>query len=102
MSADDYRGVALKLPAILPAITRQEAERAARRLYRRFGGVAHMAVIDDGTGGTVKRHAMKFRGPVRRCWISTRALPASQLNRGWARLIHDISHRIFARRHPSF
>lgn len=76
----------------VPPITRIEAERAARGLYRHFGGV--------GFGGPHMDAAARFNGKVRRCWISPRT--NAGLNKGWQRLVHDVSHRIFALRHPSF
>jgi hypothetical protein len=33
-------------------------------------------------------------------WISTK--PTTGHHKGWGRLIHDVSHIVFARRHPSF
>ena len=36
------------------------------------------------------------------CWISTRPRPASDHLKGWGRLIHDTSHWVFQKRHPSF
>lgn len=57
----------------LPAITRDEASKAARRLMRRF--------------------ARRKSSWMRRCWISLK--PTQSLDRGWARLAHDISHRAY-------
>jgi hypothetical protein len=75
-----------------PAISRLEAERAARRIYRHFGAVA--------LGGPLMTGAARFSGTVRRCWITPRVNDG--LDKGWPRLVHDVSHRIFARRHPNF
>ena len=36
----------------------------------------------------------------RKCWLSPR--PTTGHHRGWGRLIHDVSHWIFERRHPGF
>lgn len=77
--------------SVLP-ITRIEAERAARALYRHFGGLR--------LGGPHMGAPARFHGPARRCWITTRT--NAGLNKGWQRLVHDVSHRIFARRHPGF
>jgi hypothetical protein len=71
-----------------PAITRVEAERAARRLFRKFG---------RKTGYPRQRRDAKLR-TVRRCWISSK--PSTGIARGWARLVHDVSHEIFRLRYP--
>jgi hypothetical protein len=71
-----------------PPITRDEAERAARRLLRKFGRKA---------GYPRQRSDAKLRA-VRRCWIATE--PGSSITRGWARLAHDVSHMIFRLRYP--
>lgn len=76
----------------VPPITRAEAERAARRLHRHFGGLA--------LGGPHMRGPARFNGEVRRCWITSRSNAGPE--KGWPRLVHDVSHRIFARRHPNF
>lgn len=76
----------------VPPLTRTEAERAARRIYRHFGPVR--------LGGPHMTRAVRFNGRVRRCWI-TRKTNAG-LSKGWQRLVHDVSHRIFAQRHPHF
>lgn len=75
-----------------PPISRTEAERAARRIYRHFGAAT--------LGGPLMTRAARFNGGVRRCWISP--LVNAGPNRGWQRLVHDISHEIFARRHLTF
>lgn len=82
---------ALWLSVRRPPISRIEAERAARRICRHFGAVAH--------GGRMT-HPARFDGEVRRCWITPRINDG--LDKGWPRLVHDISHRIFAARHPDF
>lgn len=70
-------------------ITRLEAERAARRLFRRFGKV------EDGSP--------RMTGPatferVRACWVSVKG---NRIDKGWPRLVHDVSHDIWEKRHPS-
>lgn len=95
MSDDHYDAVREALPEVLPPLTSHEASRAVKRLWKHFAKRDHS-------------------GRVRRCWISTR--PTNRrgkrqriLNdqvfyvgpmRGWARLIHDVSHGIFARTYP--
>lgn len=84
--ADDYYGeVNGAWPAgPLPAITREEARRAARRLARHF----HL-----GASPVMRR------GYVRRVWISSK--PTTRRDKGWHRLVHDVSHIIFARENPN-
>lgn len=72
-----------------PAITAIEAGRAARRLFRKFG---------RKTGYPRQRSDAKLRYPARRVWISTIPLHWN-LNRGWARLVHDVSHDIHRARY---
>lgn len=83
--SDIYEAVNAVWPREVPAITRAEAQRALKRLVRHFGGTAC---------------AKLGRHPVRRCWISLK--PYHGLRRGWRRLVHDVSHRLFAREHPHF
>ena len=77
---------------MVPPLTRIEAERAARRIFHHFGAI--------GLGGPHMIRSARFSGRVRRCWI-TRKTNAG-LSKGWQRLVHDVSHRIFAQRHPNF
>ena len=72
-------------PKEVPAITRAEAQRAVIRLVLHFGG---------------KQYATMAKRPVRRCWISLK--PYHGLRRGWRRLVHDVSHRLYARQYPHF
>jgi hypothetical protein len=66
-------------PAVVPAITREEAKRAVARLWRKFTPATH-------------HHRGSGYYRVRRCWISPR--PTNRLDRGWRRLVHDVSHRV--------
>lgn len=91
MSDDRYTRVAAVLPAELPAISRTEAERAARKLHRHFGS--------PELGGPLAVRS-RFSGKARRCWISPQATAGHF--KGWGRLIHDVSHTIFRRRHPGW
>ncbi len=86
MSDADYQTVRDALPEVLPPITREEAEKAMKRLYRKFGK------LDSG------RRMIRYRGGVRRCWISSK--PTRGHWKGWGRLVHDISHDIFDRVYP--
>ncbi len=71
---DNYAATNQAWPATLPPITRHEARRAARKLMRHF--------------------AKRETAWLRRCWISTRPLQR-ETPRGWWRLVHDVSHRVF-------
>lgn len=86
-----YKLVEAYLPETLPPITRQEAERAAKRLFRAFGGV--------NLGGPNMVRPARLRYAVRRVWISPK--PTSGHFKGWGRLIHDVSHDIHRARHPN-
>ena len=92
MSTNDprYISVDAQWPEVVPPCSRIEAERAARMLYRKFGGV-HLG--SPNMAGPARFHR------VRSCWV-TRS--PSTLYRGWQRLAHDVSHAIFRKRHPSF
>jgi hypothetical protein len=81
------------LPA-LPALTRDEAGRAARALYRKF------MTRDNRLDPSGKPERRKFRGDVRRVWIANRPGNNSE-NKGWPRLVHDVSHRVFSYRYPN-
>lgn len=87
MADIDYRPVRDALPDVLPPITREEAEKAVKRLYRKFGR------LDSG------RKLKPYRGgKARRVWISTK--PTKSHWKGWVRLVHDVSHLIFRSVYP--
>lgn len=87
-----YRTVRDILPYPLPAISKKEAERAAKALYKAYGG--------KKWGAPHQLYAAKFTR-VPRTWVSR--LPSSYaVDNGWPRLIHDVSHTIFRVRHPGF
>jgi hypothetical protein len=67
-------------PLNVPPITREEAQRAARKLYRHFGPTA-----------ACRAH----RPVVRKVWVSLMPGNSGSLRRGWRRLVHDVSHRVF-------
>lgn len=79
-SRDRYADVNREWPDPMPAITRDEARRAAMKLARAFKCPA--------------------AARVRKCWIALRP-PFGELRRGWRRLVHDVSHRVFRARCPS-
>lgn len=76
---------------ICPPLTMVEALRAARRLTRHFGAV-HFGAPHQLAPARLPTRA-------RRCWASTRADVV--LDKGWQRLVHDVSHDVFQHRHPS-
>jgi hypothetical protein len=86
MTADErYQPVRDTLPAECPPITRYEAARAYPRLYFQLLSRAGKAP-----------RAMELR--VRRCWISSK--PTRGVNKGWQRLVHDVSHQAFRELYP--
>jgi hypothetical protein len=87
-----YVPVEQALPAELPAITREEADRAIKKIMAHFGSKA--------LGGPSMMYDARWSRPARRCWLSTK--PTTGHYKGWGRLIHDASHIIFRKRHPSF
>jgi hypothetical protein len=97
MSRNDerYDPIGQVLPPMTPPITRAEAQRAVIKLYKHFGKAE---LRSANFGGPIQYK----RTVARRCWASTKPAPGSDPNKGWPRLIHDVSHMIFRRRHPRF
>jgi hypothetical protein len=81
MTPNVYASVNRDWPATIPPITRIEAERAAKRIVKRFGAPPRLA-------------------RVRRCWISLDPARSSDLSRGWRRLVHDLSHLLYRANFP--
>jgi hypothetical protein len=79
MTLTTYADVNAAWPKVMPAISREEAIRARNRL--------------------AKHYKMLPTLWLRRCWLSSQ--PTRNLNRGWARMIHDLSHRWHRRRYPN-
>lgn len=73
-----------------PPLSMVEALRAARRLTRHFGAVKH--------GAPHQLVPARVPAKARRCWASQRA--DVTLHKGWERLVHDVSHKVFRHRHP--
>jgi hypothetical protein len=92
MPRNDYDPVNDLWPTVLPPITAQEADAARRALVKRFG------VRDDACA--LQSRPMTDHRPVRRVWVSRK--PTGVMGRGWARLVHDVSHRVFKYRHPGW
>lgn len=77
---DHYAAVDAGWPAAIPPITREEARRASRKLARHFGG--------------------RPRREPRRCWVATSG-QVGTIRRGWRRLVHDVSHRVWREQAPA-
>jgi len=92
-NTERYQIIDDTLPHTLPAITREEATRANQLLCRHFGKKRLGPVTMQNDVPT---------GRTRVCWLSPKPTDGSNHFKGWGRLIHDVSHRIFRRRHPSF
>jgi hypothetical protein len=72
----------------LPPVTREEATRGLAILCRKFGGTQH------GGPSMARPYRSHF---VRACWVTRKG---GTLDKGWPRLVHDVSHDIFRARHP--
>jgi hypothetical protein len=95
-----YTGVALMLPDVLPAITRVQAVKVYNRLVRAFGGTEHIPVgVLENRGGCPIRSDYSHSKRGRACWASTE--PTRSHFKGWGRIVHDASHYVFEKRHPS-
>lgn len=92
-NTDRYQQVDDTLPATLPAITRDEATKAAHLICKKFGKKSLGPV-------TMTFNVTPYA--TRRCWLSPQPTRGSNHDKGWGRLIHDMSHWIFHKRHPHF
>ncbi len=93
-----YDSVAGALPAQLPPLNRKDSVRYATRLVKRFGK------LGLGSPNQIRPASLsdwRCQGG-RRVWISTKPTPATDHDKGWGRLIHDCSHLVFQKRHPTF
>lgn len=95
-----YDPIGSVLPPVTPPLTRVEAHKAAAKIYTRFGK-AELRPVPKVDGVTLPPITYR-RTRARVCWASTIPRPGNDPNKGWPRLIHDVSHSIFRRRHPSF
>src|SRR5262245_14773357 len=97
MSAERYDPINTAWRRQLPALTREEAGRAARALLRKFGTRDNA----DHTGTDHMSPArIEHRSRVRRVWIANKAEDNSEW-KGWPRLVHDLSHNVFSFRYPN-
>lgn len=93
-----------------PPLTRKDAYQVARRLLRKLGSPTFCAVRDIKEDGNpvlpsrvVLDNIFAFyidhnTSKGRTCWAS--AKPTTGHDKGWGRLIHDVSHMLQQYRHP--
>jgi len=84
-----------------PAITRNEAGRAAHYLIKHFGKMSDASAIrldPMWKMDFLRRWTDGHKSGARRCWVSTK--PTTGFDKGWGRLIHDVAHMVFRYRHP--
>lgn len=89
-----YAPVALALPEFLPPLDRKTSVRRANQLVRHFG---RLGLGSPNQTRPASLAQWRCEGG-RRVWISAR--PTTGHHKGWGRLIHDVSHIVFAARHP--
>lgn len=75
-----------------PACSRAEADKAVKAIVSKFG---RMSLGSANMTGDVT-----WPWPARRCWLASK--PTKGHHRGWGRMIHDLGHIIFHKRHPTF
>ena len=94
-SRKTYGQVNRMWPDNLPYLESDEALRAYKRLTNKFGKKETM----HPTLGWRKRKLQANRRKPRKCWVCLSG-DSNTLRRGWRRLVHDISHRIYDWRFP--
>ena len=94
-SRKTYGQVNRMWPDNLPYLESDEALRAYKRLVNKFGKKETM----HPTLGWRKRKLHPGRKKPRKCWVCLSG-DSSSLRRGWRRLVHDVSHRIYDWRFP--
>lgn len=93
-----YVPVGQALPATLPPLTRAASFVYAERLVKKFG---KLGLGSPNQVGPARLADWGIFDTGRRCWASTRPTSAQNHHKGWGRLIHDVSHIVFAKRHPT-
>jgi len=83
-------------PDEIPPITKEEAFKAYKLLTRKFG--SKKVWSEYYNKWETKKLSIGRRRP-RRCWICLSG-NCNLLDRGWRRLVHDISHRVYDFRFP--
>ena len=83
-------------PDEIPPVTKEEAFKAYKLLTRKFG--SKKVWSEYYNKWETKKLYIGRRRP-RRCWICLSG-NCNLLDRGWRRLVHDISHRVYDFRFP--
>jgi len=94
-SRKTYGQVNRMWPDKLPYLESDEALKAYKRLLNKFGKKETM----HPTLGWRKRKLHPGRKKPRKCWVCLSG-DSNSLRRGWRRLVHDISHRVYDWRFP--
>lgn len=84
-----------------PAITREEAGKAAKRLIAVFGQKSEASAargVHMRDTSLLRRWTDGHESGARRVWVAPK--PTTGMRKGWGRLIHDIGHMVYRYRHP--
>ena len=92
-----YGKVNRQFPKELPYITREEAFKAYKLLMSKFG---KKKVRNLSNTKWITKKLIARRTRPRRCWIALTG-DSSSLWKGWRRLVHDVSHRIYDFQNPN-
>lgn len=92
-----YGKVNRQFPKELPYITKEEAFKGYKLLMNKFG---KKKVRNLSNTKWITKKLKANRSKPRRCWIALSGNP-SLLGKGWRRLIHDVSHRIYYFQNPN-
>ena len=95
-SRKTYGKVNRMWPDQIPPITKEEAFKAYKLLTRKFGS---KKVWSEYLNEWETKKLYVGRQKPRRCWICLSG-NCNLLDRGWRRLVHDISHRVYDWRFP--
>ena len=102
-----YGQVNRMFPEQLPILEKDEAERAYKKLVAKFG--TKKVWSEYSNKWITKKLSVRrwrFRGTktwkvkVRKCWLSLNG-DTNTLSKGWRRLVHDVSHRVYEFRFPN-
>jgi len=92
-----YGKVNRQFPKELPYITKEEAFTAYKLLMSKFG---KKKVRNLSNTKWITKKLIAGRTRPRRCWIALSG-DSSSLWKGWRRLVHDVSHRIYYFQYPN-
>ena len=84
-------------PDELPILEKVEAHRAYKRLMTKFG---KKKVWIPWEKQWVTKKLYAGRKSPRKCWLSLNG-DTNSLSKGWRRLVHDVSHRVYDFRFPN-